>query len=78
MANMLERNTGIAPIVFKAGTRLGTGACQMLEFLKYCPESSYVQKGGKIHFLREVKISISVKLEVRFGDEEPKKEIAVN
>ena len=62
MANMVKRNTGIAPVVFKAGARLGIGACQIQEFLKYCPESSYTQKGNKIHFDREVKISISVEL----------------
>ncbi len=68
MANMQEHDIKVHPVTFKAGESYKTSAALMTEFVKYFPEKKFKEVAGKIHVLREIEITISIKSEVRYGD----------
>ena len=70
MANMKKHDIKVHPVTFKAGESYQTNSVQMMEFVKYFPKKKYKEVDGKIRILRVIEITISVKSEVRFGDEQ--------
>lgn len=70
MANMKKHDIKVHPVTFKAGESYKTKSVLMEEFVKYFPKKKYKEVDGKIRILREIEITISVKSEVRFGDEQ--------
>jgi len=70
MANMKKHDIKVHPVTFKAGESYKISSALMEEFVKYFPKKKYKEVDGKIRILREIEITISVKSEVRFGDEQ--------